>query len=224
MDDAWVAPTIAGLWALFLVTHVGLSSERMRPHLIARLGTRGFLGVYSVVALAIFVPLVRIYATHKHAGDFLWYGSAYSWMRPPVYLVMALAMTLVIGSFLNPSPASLAPGTGKIRGVLRITRHPLFMGVAIFGLLHLCVARVHSADLVFFAGMPVVGLLGCWHQDLRNLASNNPEFRSFHAETSFLPFGRGGLRGLLDRPIVLAAGLVATLLVRIFHPVLFGGA
>lgn len=222
--NSWVTPTITALWALFLATHVGLSSQRLRPKLIARLGLRGFLGVYSAVALALFVPLVLVYAGHKHAGAYLWYGSAYPWVRPLVYAAMVLAVSLVIGSFLNASPASLVPGTRALRGVLRITRHPLFMGVALFGLLHLCVVRVHTAELAFFGGMPVVGLIGCWHQDQRNLATTDGTFRSFYEKTAFFPFGRGGLGGLFDPPIALGAGVLVTVLIRTFHPMLFGGA
>ncbi|MBJ18122.1 MAG: hypothetical protein GY910_10485 [bacterium] len=222
--DAWVTPTIVALWTLFLATHTGFSSQRLRPKLVARLGAQGFLGVYSAIALAIFIPLVWIYSTHKHAGAELWYGGAFAWIHPPVYLVMALAFTLLIGSFSNASPASLAPGTGEVRGVLRITRHPLFMGIAFFGLLHLFVARIHGADLAFFGGMPIVALIGCWHQDQRHLAGGQEAFRSFYEETSLLPFARGGWRAFIEAPLALAAGGIAVLLIRIFHPALFGGA
>jgi uncharacterized membrane protein len=222
--DSWVTPTLAGLWALFLATHMMLSSQALRPKLVGTLGERGFLGFYSVVALAVFIPLTWIYFSHKHAGAYLWYGSVFEWMRPCAYVGMTLAFTLIVGGNLNPSPASIAPGDGRIRGVLRITRHPLFMGAGLFGLLHLCVARVHGAELAFFGGLPIVALIGCWHQDRRKLATEGSSFRKFYDETAFLPFGRGDLRGLIDPPIALAIGLVATVMLRLFHPTLFGGA
>jgi uncharacterized membrane protein len=222
--DSWVAPTIVALWALFLGTHMGLSSRSMRPKLVERLGSQGYLGLYSIVALAVFVPLVWIYSGHKHAGAYLWYGSTLVWMRPVVYAGMVLAFTLAVGGNLNPSPASIAPGSGEIRGVLRVTRHPLFMGVALFGLLHLCVARVNSAELAFFGGLPIVAWIGCWHQDRRKLASEGESFRRFYEQTSFFPFGAGGIRGLIEPPIALGIGLVSTIVFRLFHPALFGGA
>jgi len=222
--DSWVAPTIAALWALFLATHVCLSSQRLRPSLVKALGEAGYLGGYSLVALAIFIPLVWIYGTNKHAGAFLWYGSTFEWMRPVIYVAMTLAFVLAIGGNLNPSPASMAPGSGQVRGVLRITRHPLFMGAGLFGLLHLCVARVNEAELAFFGGLPIVALIGCWHQDRRKLATDAETFRKFYEETSFLPFGTGDFRGLFDPPLALAIGIAAAVLLRVFHPAIFGGA
>lgn len=222
--ESWVTPTIVALWVLFLATHMSLSSQSLRPKLVEKIGPSGFLGVYSVIALAIFIPLAWIYFAHKHAGVYLWYGSTIPWMRPLVYVGMVLAFTLAIGGNINPSPASIAPGDGTIRGVLRITRHPLFMGVGLFGLLHLAVARIHGADLAFFGGLPIVALIGCAHQDRRKLATGGESFRRFYEETSFLPFGRGDFRALFEPPLALGIGVVATLLLRYFHPTLFGGA
>ncbi len=72
--------------------------------------------------------------------------------------------------------------------------------------------------------MPIVSLIGCGHQDQRNLVTGDASSRSFYDATSFLPFARGGLRGLIDPPIALPAGLIVTILLRSFHPILFGGA
>ena len=217
-------PALIALWVAFLASHVGLSSARVRPALIARLGERGFMGLYSLVSFAFFLPLVWVYATNKHVGAYLWYGSAVAGMRPVVYVGIAVALTLIVGSFLDPSPASLAPGSGRLRGVLRITRHPLFMGVGLLGLLHLLVVRVHVSDLVFFAGLPIVGVLGCWHQDLRKRAAGDPELTAFIDGTAFLPFARGGATGLIETPLALILGVGATVAIRWFHPQIFGGA
>ena len=63
---------IVCLWIAFAATHLGLSSLRLRPRLIAALGELGYQGVYSLVALATFVPLVAVYFDHKHTGPLLW--------------------------------------------------------------------------------------------------------------------------------------------------------
>ena len=96
------------------------------------------------------------------------------------------------------------------------------MGVGLFGILHLCAARVNMSELAFFGGLPVFVLIGCWHQDQRKLATLGEPFRRFHAETAFLPFLRGGLRGFAETPIPVGIGLAAAVILRIFHGSLFG--
>ena len=214
------AAEILGLWVLFAATHLGLSSQRLRPRLVAALGERVFLGLYSLVALAIFVPLFWLYFASKHAGPHLWYLGASPVVRWGVYAGMGVAFVLTLGGLLTPSPASLGGGQTQVRGVLRLTRHPVFMGLGLFGLLHLLAARVNAAELAFFAGFPVFALLGSHHQDRRKLASGGEAFARFCAATPFLPFaGPGRWRALAEMPLGIALGIAAALLVRLtVHP------
>jgi uncharacterized membrane protein len=214
---------IVALWVAFALSHMGLSSLRLRPRLVGALGERGFLGVYSVVALAIFVPLVWVYFSHKHEGPFLWYWGHWIPLRWLMYAGMAFALSLVVAGLLRPSPASVAPGKAEVAGVYHVTRHPLFMGVGIFGLLHLFAARVNATELAFFAGFPVFAWLGCRHQDQRKLATAGEDFRRFHAQTAFLPFGGPrALQGLRAMGLPLAIGVALAIGLRTFHPRLFG--
>jgi uncharacterized membrane protein len=216
---------IAVLWLAFAATHMGMSSLRWRPGLVSALGERGFQGVYSLVSLAIFVPLVWIYTSGKHAGPFFWYLGPLTPVRWLAYVLMGAALTLVVAGATRPSPASVAPGPARVVGVFRITRHPVFMGLALFGLAHLLTARVHAAEFVFFGGFVVFSLVGCSHQDQRKLVTAGEDFRRFHAETPFLPFtGRDTLRGLKEMPIPLVVGVGLAVLVRYYHATLFGGA
>jgi uncharacterized membrane protein len=115
------------------------------------------------------------------------------------------------------------PGKTEVAGAYHITRHPLFMAVGLYGLLHLLVARVNATELAFFAGFPLFAWAGCRHQDRRKLATGSDEFRRFHAQTVFFPFtGSGALRGLREirLPLVIGTGLAIGL--RVFHPQLFG--
>ena len=215
-----MSPTlsIVLLWIAFTVTHLGLASARVEPKLRTRLGDAGFLGLYSVVALAIFVPLVTIYFGNRHAGPWLWSISVGPVLRAFLYLGMTLGMILAVGSLLRPSPASIVPGgPAEVRGVYRVTRHPLVLGLAIVWALHL-IPNASTADVAFFGGFLLFSLAGARHQDLRKLADGDEKFRAFHAATSFLPFGRG-VRGLADLSwLVIALGLLAALGARWLHP------
>src|SRR5438093_9288084 len=59
---------VALLWLLFGGTHIGLAAGRIRGPLVARLGEGGFKALFSFVAAASFVVLVRFYAAHRTAG------------------------------------------------------------------------------------------------------------------------------------------------------------
>jgi uncharacterized membrane protein len=217
------AAAIVGLWLAFALTHMGLSSLRLRPRLVAALGDRAFLGLYSLLALAIFVPLVATYFGHKHEGPLLWYFGHVAWLRWLMYAGMALALALLAGGLLRPSPAAVAPGKSEVAGVYHVTRHPLFMSFAIYGLLHLLVARVNATELAFFAGFPLFAWLGCRHQDRRKLATAGEAFRRFHDQTGFLPFGGpAGVAALREIPLPLAIGAALAAALRAFHPQLFG--
>jgi uncharacterized membrane protein len=216
--------TIALLWAGFAGTHIGLSSVRVRQPLVARIGAAPFQGVYSLVALAFFIPLVWTFFAHKHAGPWLWLverGTALHWT---MYVGMGVAFVLLVASLVRPSPAALVPGDPEPRGVYRVTRHPLIMALALFGALHM-IPNASAADLAFFGGFVAFGLVGAWHQDRRKLALGVPGFRAFYEATPFLPFtGRETLRGLRElSPAVVVTGIAAAALVRWFHPSWFGG-
>ena len=201
---------IAGLWILFAATHMGLSSRRLRPQLLARLGDLGFRALYSLVALAIFVPLVRTYYLHKHAGAYLWQLSQLPGVRWIGYTAMGAAFALLVAGLVQPSPASIRPGALVVRGIARVTRHPVLMGLGLWGLAHLLLARVNLAELAFFGGFPIFAVIGCEHQDQRKRETLGPPFRAYADATPFLPFGRRDFaKGLVEMPtpVAIAVGI-----------------
>jgi uncharacterized membrane protein len=206
------AALVALLWLLFAASHLGLASRRVEPALAGRLGRRGYLGLYSAVALALFVPLVWVYFGNRHAGGYAWSLHATGLLRAAIYAGLLLAFVLIVASNLRPSPAAVVPGEANPAGVYRLTRHPLMTGFTLVGLLHLPTNGAAS-DLAFFGGLSLFPLVGAWHQDRRKLASGDPGFRAFYDATPFLLFtGRETLRGLRELP-PLALGLAAALAV-----------
>lgn len=211
------------LWIGFAGSHMGLSSLRVRERLVGRLGEGAFLGLYSVVAFLFFVPLVWTYFANKHAGPLLWsipIGPVLRWL---IYAGMLLASLLVVAGLVRPSPAGVVPGDPTPRGAQHLTRHPLFMGLGIFGLVHL-IPNGNAADVAFFGGFPLFALLGSRHQDQRKLVSGPPGFAAFHRETPFLPFtGSATWQGMRELgPVVLLGALGTTLVLRWFHTAWFG--
>ncbi len=216
--------TIIALWIGFAGSHLALSSMGIRQRIVERIGEGPFRGLYSLVAFAFFIPLVWTYFAHKHAGPWLWVVPHNPVLVGIIDLGMVLAFVLVVASLVRPSPAAVIPGDPTPRGVFRITRHPLLMGLALFGLLHL-VFNASSADVAFFAGFALFAPLGAWHQDRRKFAMDVPGFRQFYEGTPFLPFmGARALTGFRELgPLVAALGVGVAMIVRYYHTSWFSG-
>ncbi len=200
-----------------------LSSVRVRPRLVGLLGEGGYAGLFSVVALALFVPLTWIYFDNKHAGTWLWtlpWGPAAQW---GLYVLMGVAFVMMTASFTPTNPSMMGAGEGEAKGIFRITRHPLFMGIALFAALHL-LRNASTADVAFFGGLVVFSFAGSLHQDARKLATEVPGYRAFHEATVLVPFTRSGaLRGVRElSPLAMGIGVAVTVVLRVFHGPLFG--
>lgn len=212
------ALVVAALWIAFAASHMVLSSRALRLRLVAAIGKHGFTVFYSVVAFAIFVPLVMYYFDHRHAGPQLWSLPATGWLLWLVYLVNAVAFVLVAAGLLRPSPSALVGSkTGEPRGAQRWTRHPLMMGIGLWALTHVAV-NGFASDFAFFGGFVLFVLLGSWHQDARKLADDDA-YRAYCERAPFIPFTRGqivaGARELgLGAP---ALGIALTVVLRYLH-------
>src|SRR5688572_2989498 len=117
---------IAALWLAFAGSHMVLSSRGLRPRIVAALGNEfRFQGLYSLIALGIFVPLVATYFRHKHEGPYLGSLAGVPGLRWLMFAGMGAAFALLVASLVRPSPASVVPGKAEVRGVYHVTRHPL---------------------------------------------------------------------------------------------------
>ena len=221
--------TVSLWWLATIAGHLVLSSNGARRRLGQALGERGFSGVYSLVALATFVPLGIVYARARHTGDLWWNGSNVS--SVPTFVLMALGLFMLTQSLFRPAPSAMGKGasaTIAALGVTRITRHPLSMGFWFFGVAHMIV-NGFATDLVFFGGWVVFVTLTTWHQDSRKRAAS-ADYARFWSETSFVPFVamlRGqqslvtALRELKFLAVLVAAALFVLLVY--FHNAWFGG-
>lgn len=215
-------------WLAFGGSHTVLSHPPIRGRLIERLGERGFLLAYSLVAIATFVPLVWIFFASRVATPV----PLAALLRVPgvgrlTMALMLLAIPLIVLGFASPNPVSALTGRGASGavGVLRITRHPGFMGVALAGLAHLLVNPA-PIDRVFFGGLVLYGLVGCAHQDARRRRAAGAALAPFFAETSFLPFvaiaqGRNRLVLRELRPALLLAAIAVYAAIFAFHHRIF---
>ena len=213
--------------AAFFVSHLGLSSAAVRGQLAGRLGEQGFQGLYSLVALLALGTMIAGYIQAPHT-DFLWVPG--HGLRHLPLLIMPVAFILIAGGALVPNPSAVGMAdaldrTEPARGALRITRHPMMWGVALWAAVHI-LANGDLASLLFFGGFLLTAILGSLHLDRRMAAEQGERWQHFAAVTSYVPFaalasGRQRWSWVeLRRPAAWGLGIFALLL--LLHPHLFG--
>jgi uncharacterized membrane protein len=217
------------LAALFIGSHFVLSWEPVRGAMVGAMGERLFRGLYSLIALVTFIPLVVVFARHKHAGTMLWNLRAVAPVRWLVWLMMLAAVVIFVASFITPNPATIGvpTGDGTPRGVLKLTRHPAFVAFSLFGFAHMLM-NGWIGDLAFFATFPLLGLVGAWHQDRRKLREKDERYCRFFDQTSFMPgvallSGRQRLSAADFPWLATTIGIAAFVLLVALHHRLFGG-
>jgi len=172
--------------ALFVATHIGMSHGSIRAGLVAKLGRWPFEGLYSLVSFLTLGPAAVLWWQNRHLGPVLW--ELPFWAERAIAVVLMLfAFELIMMSLATPSPAGMMPGKIEARGVLRITRHPMNIGIACFALAHL-LANGALGDVAFFGSFFVLGVLGPIHQDGRKKREKGDAYREFCRQTSVLPF------------------------------------
>jgi len=172
--------------ALFVATHIGMSHGAIRAGLVASLGRWPFEGLYSLVSFLTLGPAAVLWWQNRHLGPVLWELPFWA-ERAIAVILMLLAFELIMMSLATPSPAGMMPGKIEARGVLRITRHPMNIGIACFGLAHI-LANGALGDVAFFGSFLVLGVLGPIDQDARKKREKGEAYREFCRQTSVLPF------------------------------------
>lgn len=172
--------------ACFVVSHIVLSSIPVRSPLVARLGDIGFMAFYSVVALASFSWMTFAY---MEAPEILLFTPGIG-LKHLSLSVMAVACFLLVCGYTQPNPTAV--GMERLglkagpRGVLKLTRHPVMWGVALWALCHL-LASGHAAALIFFGALAFLAIAGAWHIDKIKKSSGDGQWDAYMAETSLVP-------------------------------------
>lgn len=220
------AATILFWTAAFAATHMGLSSIRVRPRLVATLGETAYLGLYSLVSFATFVPIVMAWIKDIHGGGLLWNLRTVPGVSEAGLVVSFLCFTLAIASLFQPGPVAVGPRVRtRAYGITRITRHPLFMNVGVWAFAHVLLNGFVN-DVLFFGGIALVGLFGCMHQDARKKITEKGTLDEYFAETSLVPFaaiasGRGRFVASELPWLGMMIGAAISLAIYVYHTEMF---
>ena len=207
-------------WAFF-VRHTLPIRPPMRPRLVARLGQWGFGAAYSGLSIAALAWLIG--AADRAPFGPLWSSSPWQLLVPlfamlPVCLIVALA----IG---RPNPFSFGGARNETfdparPGIVRFTRHPLLLALAIWAFAHV-MPNGDLAHVILFGTFGAFALLGGRLVDRRKRREMGEYWVDLHvALRAASPFSPPmSWPGLVLR-IALGTGLYLALVW--LHPWLFG--
>lgn len=172
--------------AVFLATHY-VSSTPLRPRLVATLGQNGYLVLYSALAFATLGWMVWAY--YRAPFMALWFAPS---LRYVPLAVMPFALILMVAGLLTRNPSlvgqeRLLRAGAPARGILRVTRHPLMWGIALWAAAHV-IARGDAASVIFFGSFLLLALSGTMLIDRRKRSALGPDWARFAGQTSNLPF------------------------------------
>ena len=214
-------------YAAFLAAHSLSAVRPVRAWLVARLGERRYLALYSLVSLVLLAWLVVAALRAPYVA--LWTPPAWAYAAPLALVPPAL---MLIGAGLaRPNPLSVSfagAGFDPARpGVVGLTRHPVLWGFALWAFAHgppngnvVAVSLFGGLGLFALAGLPLV--------DRRARRRLGPDWERLARRTSVLPFaawrrGRIGLAPTAADFIGAGLGLLTALaLLAGLHERLFG--
>jgi uncharacterized membrane protein len=191
----WVEYALA--FAAFFLMHSLPIRPPLRPWLVARLGRMGFTVAYSALSLGVLAWLIVAAGRAPYVGlwDWApWQNHVVLAAMLPVCLILALAIA-------RPNPFSFGGARNATfdparPGIVRLTRHPLLLALALWAAAHLLPNGDLAHAILFgtFAGFAVLGgrmvdrrrqceMGKRWH-DLRRVVAATPITPALTADTA----------------------------------------
>ncbi|WP_207912050.1 NnrU family protein [Parafrankia sp. BMG5.11] len=183
MDPALLTLTAASI--AFVGTHFALSHP-LRPPLVAWLGERGFLPLYSLVAFAALGWMIVAFRDAPPAD--LPGSGEIGWVAATLLTIPALLLFLgsLRGNPAFPNPTRTKPVIRAPAGVFAITRHPMMWGFALWALSHIVLWWSWRTVIVGVAIL-VLALVGAHLQDRKKAALLGEAWTAWEAQTSYWP-------------------------------------
>lgn len=210
---------------VFLATHF-VSSTPLRGSLVEAIGEKAYVGSYTLVSFLTLGWVIWAYAQAPQVP---------LWQIPGVrhwpLLVMPFAFILIACGVMSRNPTAVGQSAAlateePARGILRVTRHPVMWGIALWSAVHL-LARGTVAAAILFGGFLLLALAGTALIDARKADDHGEEWRRFAEATSNVPFTaivEGRNRFVFSeigwKRILAGLGLFAAMLAA--HPWIFG--
>jgi len=177
-------------FVVFLLSHSVPVRAPVKPWLVARVGPAAFAAGYSVLSLVVLAWLI------KAAGDApfvpLWAWAPWQAMVP--LAVMLLVCLLLCHALGRPNPFSFGgartvPFDPARPGVVRLTRHPLLLALALWAAAHL-VPNGDLAHVILFGVFAGFAGLGGRIIDRRKQREMGPDWHEARAQVALSPLSQ----------------------------------
>ncbi len=222
MTEIWYASL------LWVVTHLAVSSTLLRPVLVKRVGERGYLAAYTLLAVASLGYLIWVYSDVPRV-DYWWEPNISLYW--PAKLLLPLACIFLVGGFMVKNPTLVgmtlteSQAHNLAKGVTRITRHPFQWAVIVWGVTHV-IANGDGVSVIFFGSFVVLSGVGSMLMDVKKSQTMGEAWRIYASVTSNVPFW-AILRGknklvLSELWLPIAVGLATYVGLFFFHEAITG--
>ena len=173
---------------LFVVSHVALSAGPIRRPAVRMVGEWPFRGLYSTIALLIFVWMIMAF---RDAPAVVLWTVPTALRHMPIGLMPFVSILLVAG-YTTPNPTAVGMEGKPIAergpvGILKVTRHPILWTFALWAILHM-LASGDAARLILFGAIAVLSIAGALHLDARKQEALGPAWTAYKNATSNVPF------------------------------------
>lgn len=179
---------VLGLLLVFAIAHSGLAA--LRPWGEERMGARLYRVLFALVSIPLAVVLIIYFFNHRYDGWQLWQVQTVPGIPILVWVLSAISFLFLYPATFNllEIAAIQKPQVHLYEtGIVRITRHPQFIGQIIW-----CVAHTlwigSSFTLVTSIGLILHHLFAVWHGDRRWRNRYGEAFTAVEARTSVIPF------------------------------------
>ena len=212
----------------FLATHLGVSGTPLRSVIKTRIGGKAYLVAYSLASFTSLGVMIFGYGQAIEV-DVAWHTSTALVMFSKALVLVAFIMVSI--GVMTPNPTALGFETvlgEEIKGMLKITRHPLQWGILMFAIAHL-ISNSDAPSLILFGTLAVVSFVGMLSIDARRRSETELRWQFFMGQTSTIPFaavlrGRQKLEFTDFQWIGAAVGIVLYSLIYFCHDWVSGGS
>lgn len=210
--------TVLIAWLVFAGTHLALGLPPMRDRLAARLGERQFVALFSAIAattLGLLALAVARCAGSGLPGPALGHGAL---LRVVLGGIAGVGLCLAIVGLMNYMRSPMALFRTRLNppaGIECISRHPLFVGFAVFAGAHALLASTLASSL-HFLGFAALALGGALLQDRKLVQRHGAAYADYLAATSLLPWlalAQGRQHLARNDPVWRRIGLAAAVVV-----------